>query len=457
MTRSLIAAVAIATIAHASRAQETVTQLKVEPMPAATPALKYQLLPELGELSPGNAAQYYLKCFMEQRPFFYGSQAVADRARYLAMPLQELPLEELKEYGGNALRYADWAARLDAIDWQALPRIQNGGIDVVPGELGPLQVLAAALEVRFRAEVAGRRFDDAIRTSKTMFALAHHLGQYPTIVANLVGLSVAHLGASTLEEMVQQPGCPNLYWALTDLPNPLVELRVGLQGDRTLVAAELRRLRSDAPMEGAALEEFVSRICGVLGFARQQAGRPPRSPRARLQARVRDDKEVTAARRRLVAAGCSEKLVAGFAPLQIILLDDKRTYEIERDERTKLLSLPLLEARSLACRAAQTHRPDTLFTDLLPDVLKLRQSQEKLAQQIALLRHVEAVRLCAADHDGRLPLSLSDFSVPLPGDPFTGRPFAYKVEGARAHIRGAAFGDEPSAPEAVHYVVTLQK
>jgi hypothetical protein len=457
MNRVFLATVALAILPLSARADET-ARLKVRPMPAPKPALKHRLLPELGELNSGNAAQNYLKCFMEQRTFFYGNQAVADRARYLAMPLAELPLKELEHYGGNALKQADWAARLDALDWQAVPRIQNGGIDVVPGELGPIQILAAALQVRFRAEVAGRHFDDALRTAKTMFALAHHLGQHPTIVANLVGLSVAHLGLDTVAEMVQQRGCPNLYWALADLPSPLVDLRVGLEGDRTLVAAELRRLRRDAPMDTAALEAFVSRLSGVLSFTREQAGRPPRSLRASLQARVKDDGKISAARRRLVAAGCAEKLVATFAPLQVILLDDKNDFEIEHDERAKLLLLPFSEAQSVACGAGQDSRRDTVFSDLLPDVLKLRRSQEKLGQQIAVLRIVEAVRLSTAEHAGKLPESLSDFSVPVPADPLTGKPFVYAVEGATAHIRSdAPSGEDKSFRDAVHYVVTLEK
>ena len=77
-----------------------------------------------------------------------------------------------------------------------------------------------ALEVRFRAEVAGRRFDDAIRTAKTMLALGRHLGEHPSEVANLIGLWVVHLSLDTLEEMVQQPGCPNLYWARNPICRP---------------------------------------------------------------------------------------------------------------------------------------------------------------------------------------------------------------------------------------------
>src|SRR5262249_24342944 len=176
------------------------------------------------------------------------------------------------------------------------------------------------LRVRFRAEVAGRHFDEAIPTAKTMFALSRHLGEHPTEVANVLGLWVAHLGLDTLEEMVQQPGCPNLYWALTDLPCPLVDVRKGVQGDRTRVAAELLRLRDHAPMTDAELEQFVSRLSGMLGFTREQAGRPPRSPSLRtvLQARVKDSEKVQAARRHLVEAGCPENLVRSFPPLQVI-------------------------------------------------------------------------------------------------------------------------------------------
>ena len=153
-------------------------------------------------------------------------------------------------------------------------------------ELGPLQDLAAALHVRFRADVAGPHFDDAIGHAKTMFALARQLGEHPTEVADLVGLWVAHLGLGTLEEMVQQPGCPNLYWALTDLPVPLVDLRKGMQGDRTIVAADLRSLHDDAPMTESEMEQFMSHLSGVMGFAREQAGLPPRNVRARLRIAV---------------------------------------------------------------------------------------------------------------------------------------------------------------------------
>jgi hypothetical protein len=101
----------------------------------------------------------------------------------------------------------------------------------------------------------------------------------------------------------------------------------------------------------------------------------------------------------------------------------------------------------------------SLFADLLlPAVHKVRRREGMLDQRIALLRHVEALRLYAADHDGKLPATLDEVAVPLPVDPFTGKPFLYKLEGATAHIRGTPPpGMEKEAPFNVRYEVTIQK
>src|SRR5580692_11126274 len=111
MTRVLLAALALAALPRGSQAGESVVRLKVRPMPAPKPALKYQLLPEVRELNSGNPVQWYVRCFAEQQIFFFGKEATAERARYQALPLAELPAEQLRQYGGSALRQADWAAR----------------------------------------------------------------------------------------------------------------------------------------------------------------------------------------------------------------------------------------------------------------------------------------------------------------------------------------------------------
>ena len=406
------------------------TRLTVTPAAVPKPALKYQLLPEVRELKPGNPVQWYMRCFMEQRTFFFNKNTAAQRTDYRTMPLKDLPAEELRNYGGSALSQADWAARLDTPDWQALDRVQAEGADLRTPELGPLKLLAEGLQVRFRGEVARGDFDDAIRTAKTMFAFARHLSEYPTSAASRLGLSVADMALDTLTEMVQRPGCPNLYWALTDLPVPLVEPRKGVQGDRVLADTELRALRSDAVLSDAELDELVGRLSGRIGFARERAGKPPRNLRGVVAARAKDAGAVAAARTRLIDSGIGKDVVAGLPPLQVVLLDDKRAFETRRDDEIKLLGLKLWEIDAQGGKGELSG----LFEDLLPSVGDLRRAQGRLEQRIALLRHVEAFRLYAVAHGGKLPEKFADVGVPLPVDPFSGKPIGYALDKGTATL-----------------------
>jgi hypothetical protein len=57
-----------------------------------------------------------------------------------------------------------------------------------------------------------------------------------------------------------------------------------------------------------------------------------------------------------------------------------------------------------------------------------------------------------------MPAKLSDVSVPLPVDPFTGKPFRYEVIGNTAHLRGTLPARQEKIPQFnIHYEVVLQK
>jgi hypothetical protein len=195
-------------------------RLSVQPAAAPRPALRYLLLPEPREMNPGNPIQNYLKCFMEQQKFFFDKEAFERREKLVAMPLEQLPARELQEYGGFALSQADWAARLDNQGWQVFVKLKADGVSLLLPAVQQLRTLARSFVVRFRAEVALGRFDHALRIAKTLFAMSRHLGEHPTFIANVVGISIASSAIGPLQEMLQQPGCPNLYWALTSLPTP---------------------------------------------------------------------------------------------------------------------------------------------------------------------------------------------------------------------------------------------
>jgi len=177
-----------------------------------------------------------------------------------------------------------------------------------------------------------------------------------------------------------------------------------------------------------------------------------------LDARVKDKARVDAARRRLIEYGLKEEQVKQFPPEQVLLLDEKRDYEVRRDDVMKFMNLPTWQATQLALEPKLGKDAGIFAKALVPALFKVRSAQGRIEQRIALLRHVEALRLYAAAHGGKLPEKLADCDVPLPVDPFTGQAFRYKVDGATAHVWGSPpRGMEKMPAYNVHYEVTIQK
>jgi hypothetical protein len=463
MARILVALIAAGLVAVPSRGDdaganpETLIRLEIDPAPAPSPALRYLLLPELKEMKPGNPIFNYFKCSMEQESFLFDKEAFERRERLLAMPLKELPAQDLQEYGRSVLIQADRAARLDKPDWQILEKLKTDGFNLLLPDVQQMRALARALQVRFRSEVAMGRFDDAIRTAQTMFAMSRHMGEHPTIIGDLVGIAIAATAIGPLEEMLGQPGCPNLYWALTNLPIPLIPLRTGVEGERTLVLAEFRDLDDARTMDPAQIAKFIAHMDMILSS--DPATKLDKGLRGWLDARIDDQPMVASARGRLASGGLPEDRLRRFPPEQVLLLDERREYEIRRDDVMKLMTLPFWEAEAQEARAAQVKRPPALFAEaLVPATKAVRRAQARIDQRIALLRHVEALRLHAAEHDGELPANLAEVSVPMPDDPVTGKPFRYERIGASAHVRGSPpAGAEKEPFFNVHYVLTVRK
>jgi hypothetical protein len=410
---------------------ETVIRLTVQPMAAPRPALKYLLLPELKEMSPGNPISAYLQCLVDQ-DFTTDNETLTK----------------------TALRQADRAARLDKPDWQVLLKAKSDGFNLLLPDVQKMRTLAAALQERFRSEAKQGRFDDAIATCKTMFALSRHLGEHPTLIGDRVAVALALITIGPLEEMLEQPGCPNLYWALTNLPNPLVSFEKGMEGERLIVGTELKDLSASAPMTPAELKKVMDYIDKLIGSDdKSNQGRT----RLYVETRVKDPIQVVNARERLVEFGIPEKTLLTFPPEQVILLDGKREFEVERDEVLKLMNLPSWQFLEVY-KKAKTNKPKTesVFGIFQSAYEKIRLAQARLEQKIAILRHVEAVRMYAADHKGAVPAKLDDCPVPLPVDPMTGKPFRYAVEAGVAHLRGnPPPGYETVAVYNLHYEIRV--
>jgi hypothetical protein len=442
---------------RAAEPTETVIRMSVRPAPAPKPALKYQLLPELREMNPGNPIQSYSKCFAEQYNFWRNKEAVENREQWQTIPLLDLPLKEISAIYNrrSPLRYADYAARLDTPDWQLLLQLKREGPNLLLPDLQGLRELAGALKVRFRAEVAERRFDDALDTAKTMLALSRHLGEHPSLIGELVGIAVAFVTIGPLDEMIQQPGSPNLFWALTDLPQPFIDLRKGVQGARAMTMDVFAPIDAKATMSDAQTREVVARIQHMWDTLRVK-----KDVADWINKLAADEGQIRAARKRLIDLGLAENQVRQFSAHQVILLDEKLDFDVRRDEVMKVLALPFWQAEPVlrAERRPRPEREDTLFAALGGSGGRVKLAQARLDQRIGLLRCVEALRIYAAEHEGRLPARLDDIHLPLPVDPFTGKPFVYKLDGDTATVRGTPpRSQEKVAAYNVRYEVTIDK
>jgi hypothetical protein len=96
---------------------------------------------------------------------------------------------------------------------------------------------------------------------------------------------------------------------------------------------------------------------------------------------------------------------------------------------------------------------------LLPAVGKVQFATVRLQRRIDALRIVEALRLHAALHEGKLPEKLSDITdVPIPPDPASGKPFDYKLEAGKATLTAPApAGEKPNQSNFLRYEITLKK
>ncbi len=136
-------------------------------------------------------------------------------------------------------------------------------------------------------------------------------------------------------------------------------------------------------------------------------------------------------------------------------------YRDMRDELFKLTYLPWRDARSQSEASEQRLKfvkagPLVVLAELQPSIMTCLDAQMRLDRRVAALRVVEAIRLYAASHDGKLPEELNQVTeVPVPEDPATGKPFEYHRDGAGSVLAlpDAGIKGRPTPP----YRITIRK
>jgi hypothetical protein len=471
------ALVAAALAAPASAQEVEPVRITLHPAAAAAPALRYHLLPQLHEMTAGNAAERYRQAIAEMkkdRPAAADGSTLDDIQDWLELPPAEFPrarARKLVERYAEACRLADRAARSEYCDWGIAERLRKSGIGALIPEIGDMRGMARLLALRVRVEALDGHTERAVRALQTGFAAAKHVGESDTLIGTLVGVAMGTFTARELEVLLAQPQAPSLYWALADLPRPFIDMRRPLAGERTGVYGTFPGLigvvnNPDAPpLTGEQLKPAVNLLFQELNLGE---GYPVRAAVA-LWVRAKHH----AAQESLVAAGYPRARLEKMPHLQVALLHAMQQYDRLYDEMLKWQTFPYPEAirgmeraeRRVRQERARMLSPESDVPALpiapwfLPAIRRAWSAHARVDRRFAALRCVEAVRLYAAAHGGRLPPTLADVKeAPAPNDPCTGKPFAYRVANGVATLEGPPpAGEAANVGNALKYELIVEK
>lgn len=441
-------------------------KLTLSPAASPSPALKYVLLPELSDQTPGNAALEYYRAFSPEWWGRFRQPKMWEKIdNALQTPLKDLPRKDLDWLDrDHMLRQVDHAARREYIDWGIAERLRREGFGLLLPDVQSMRQIGTLLAVRARLEIAEGRYEKALYTLQTGLVLAHHVGDGVVLIQDLVGMAIAQLMIAQVEELIQQPDAPNLYWALTELPRPFFDLRKALQGEKVGLYATIPDMRV---LETTRLTpEQQQKLLHTLGGGVDAVlyGQKP-SWNNRLEGTFLVLRAYPEAKKALIAAGRKPEEVEALPTLQVVLIHSLHQYRRLQDDLFKWYGLPYWEARPRIRQAdEQIHqarrRLEAMpFIDALPAIDKVVAASVRLERRVAALRCIEAIRLYAAAHDGKPPASLDAVAeVPIPLDPMTGKAFAYRVSGDRATLSAPApQGEQAAAHNTLHYELTLRR
>ncbi len=445
-------------------AKVPVVKLSLQPAKAPVPALKFALLPEVRELRPGNAALLYQRAqAQEWWGFFYRLPEAQKIHEWREMPLQKMPAESVKKVlPSGALREIDLAARREFCDWELTERARMEGPGLLLPDVQGFRTYAELLALRARLDMLDGRLDKALHGLQTGFAMSQHIAQAPIIVNNLVAMATTQVMVNQVEDFIQLPGAPNLYWSLVDLPRPLIDLRRALQGEKLMVESVFPAIREalrDPEHPPISAETIAKQYKSLVHFGDGQ--NPSLLSLAVTAARIEPQ-----ARKHFLAKGWTAERLDKLPVNQVALMYSVALYDRYYDDMYKWHSLPYWEARvglrkafeDFAAKKQSDPEGAALTAQLLPAVNSILFAKARLDRRVALLTVVEALRLHGAAHDGKLPNRLEDIRhVPVPSDPVTGKAFEYSVaDGVAVLYAPPPAGEIASERNAVRFEITFR-
>jgi hypothetical protein len=429
---------------RAEEEENPIRKIVLHPAAEPRPALRYQFVFPVGERRSANAALLYDR--VSPTGTFKAEEKVWEELeRWSKAPLDELRSEKARaaiEKYSRIMDYLREAARCNSCDWQFIIPGKNIYETLLP-EVQQSRYLVRILAPFARLQMAEGKYDEAVDSFRSGYLLARNVGNEPLLICSLVGSAIARIVNEQVEQFIQLPDAPNLYWALSTLPRPLINFRPAWETEMDaiyLIFPELRHLDKQelSPAQWRILfDQLLKRYGEYFG---EKSG---------LKITASILMMYPQAKRYLIEHGRSAAEVETMSVPQVVLICTMQRYNELRDDIFKWCYLPYAEARSQmeatvqrAFEATREYVEVIPASEFLPAFRNAKIAEARIQRDFVVLQVFEALRLYAAGHDGRLPDKLAEITaVPVPDDPFTGQPFIYYREGDIAILD--SYGPDP--------------
>ncbi len=455
-----------------------VRKLVVVPAAEPDPPLRDLVTPAFADLQPGNAAANYYRA-VTLLPKDAAVQFGDTQQSWVDLPLAELPREEVHKWLAHyrtSLEEVRVATFRETCDWNHRVRELTGldPLTFLLPELQEMRTISRVLRVKARLEIAEGRFDDARATLTMGYRLAVNVTQSPILISQLVGVAIGATMNACVVDWIEAGG-PNLYWALADLPTPLVDLRPALQQEMNLPLQMFPFLKDPEHADYSA-EQWRKLLAESMQQLRQITSDNSATTNFAVQwlATGLILAEYPRAKQQLIESGMDAAAVEAMPVGQVVAIQSARAYRKVYQESLKWTLLPYWQAREpMRAAFAQLESQGLLKTPgripcalpiapfLLPAISAASLAPIRVQRELAALQTIEALRMAAARGGANWPQALQDLSpfAPAPLDPLTGETLDYTLcESGKAVLTLAPPpGQSPQPYAGMRYEIELKK
>ena len=436
-------------------AEPEIIEMTVSPAPQASPIFEHRLTLLPDETVAGNAATMYMHSLGENSlrgTWKRITEQFGDEVEswgYYDTPESEAPIEKhrqasamfddyIKQHIARASkrRDCDWGLGLEELKGPMVIGLRLNGLQET-------RSISRAIALQTRLAIRESRFDDAFDLMRMNYRLGQNVGRVKLLIGSLIGIAEVGIANGNMVDFIAAPDSPNMYWALSELPRPLIDVRGAMRLECGMALRIFPEMGSAEEAEHS--HEEWSRIVQNI-------------PRAAMEVQSLEDIELprgieflpaafgimsySPAKERLIESGMDAEAVEKMAVGQVLLVDAKREYQRIADAMEVVAYIPFSEAIKKSAEienwlkaeesTALSSFGSTIAIMILPAVQQVVSAQVRTQRDIDALRVIEALRMHAAE-TGKFPKSLDDVTVVrVPRNPATDKPFDYRLDGETA-------------------------